>query len=102
MSMARHLPEKFRRSDSLIFSSRSSANDYIPRVAQRAALYLIGIRRQTAFGEGMGLLGWCPKEIVKMIAIEVWALRRDAAWIKALTKEDWECINYDTEWDSDF
>ena len=100
--MALHLPEKFRRSDSFRLGPLLDRNDYIPRVAQRAALYLIGIRRQTAFGEGMGLLGWCPKEIVKMIAIEVWALRRDAAWIKALTKEDWECINYDTEWDSDF
>ena len=52
----------------------------IPAAVRRASLYLIASRRTVA---NAGVLGRCPKEIVKMIAMEVWATRKDSDWIQA-------------------
>ena len=54
----------------------------IPAAVRRASLYLIAIRR-TANYDGMGRIGIFPKEIVKMIAMEVFATRKDPIWIEA-------------------
>jgi len=43
-------------------------------------IYLIGIRTKTDIN-GMGIIGCLPKDIVKMIAKEVWNTRSDKAWI---------------------
>ena len=73
------------------FSDQSSAikrrldrnNDRIPAVAAQAACFLIGIRRGTNYA-GMGDFCVFPKEIVKMIALQVWATRSDPVWLELL------------------
>jgi Ran GTPase-activating protein (RanGAP) involved in mRNA processing and transport len=57
--------------------------EQIPAAVRRAALFLIGIRRSTNF-EGMGAFGVCPKDVVRLIAMAVWATRKDPVWIQAL------------------
>jgi hypothetical protein len=57
----------------------------IPTAARRASLYLIAARRVTA---DAGVLSWYPREIVKMIAIEVWATRYEPEWIAAVSSEE--------------
>ena len=59
----------------------------IPAAVRSAALFLVGIRssRKT---EGMGVLAFFPKEIVLMIAVEVWATRLDPKWIDVLIGPD--------------
>jgi Ran GTPase-activating protein (RanGAP) involved in mRNA processing and transport len=57
--------------------------EQIPATVRRAALLLIGIRRSTNF-EGMGVFGVCPKDVVRLIAMAVWATRKDPVWIQAL------------------
>ena len=54
----------------------------IPAAARRASLYLISARRAVA---GAGILAIFPKEIVKMIAMEVWATRKSPKWFDALS-----------------
>ena len=56
----------------------------IPAAVCRASLYLIAIR-QSANYDGMGTIGILPKEIVKMIAMEVFATRKDPVWIEAVS-----------------
>ena len=55
----------------------------IPAAARRAALLLIGVCRSNDF-EGMGAFAVCPKDVIKLIAMEVWATRTDPIWIQAL------------------
>ena len=55
--------------------------ELIPAAVRRAALLIIGIRRNV---EGMGAFRVCPKDIVRMIAMEVWATRTDPIWIRAI------------------
>ena len=57
----------------------------IPAVVRRASLFLIAARRTIA---GAGHLSRFPKEIVKMIAMEVWASRKEPIWINALTESE--------------
>ena len=57
----------------------------IPDAARSAALYLVGICGSTDT-EGMGALAVFPKEIVLMIAVEVWASRLDPKWIDAVNQ----------------
>ena len=57
----------------------------IPAAVRCASLSLIGARRNIA---DAGILAIFPKEIVKMIAIEVWATRTDPIWINALTESE--------------
>ena len=69
----------------MIYDLTRKRNKYlIPRAVRRAALLLIGIRLSNDF-EGMGAFAVCPKEIVKMISMEVWATRMDLNWIDAVT-----------------
>ena len=57
----------------------------IPAAARRASLCIIAARRNIT---NAGILAIFPKEIVKMIAIEVWATRKEPIWIKALTESE--------------
>ena len=57
----------------------------IPAAVRRASLYLIVTRRNIA---DAGILAIFPKEIVKMIAMEVWATRKEPIWIDALTESE--------------
>ena len=59
----------------------------IPSAVRSAALGLIAIRRWSDFDE-MGDLAIFPKEIVKMISMQVWATRKDPIWIQALSKSE--------------
>ena len=54
----------------------------IPAAARQTALCIIAARRTFA---DAGILSVFPKELVKMIAIEVWATRNDPMWIKAIS-----------------
>ena len=55
----------------------------IPAAVRRASLCLIAARHSIA---DAGPLGIFPKEIVKMIAMEVWATRMDPIWIGTLSE----------------
>jgi hypothetical protein len=55
----------------------------IPAAVRRASLYLIAARRSTPVADA-GILAIFPKEIVRMIAMAVYATRKDPAWIKAV------------------
>jgi hypothetical protein len=57
----------------------------IPAAVRRASLYLIAARRNIAEA---GILAIFPKEIVRMIAMEVWATRNEPIWINALTESE--------------
>ena len=59
----------------------------VPAAVRRASLYLIAIRCTTNY-DGMGTIGIVPKEVLKMIAMKVWATRRDPIWIHALTESE--------------
>ena len=68
-----------------ILRNCSSRNRHlIPAVVRRASLYLIAARKNVATA---GFLGWFPKEIVRMIAIKVWASRIDPLWLQALPED---------------
>lgn len=72
-----HAPE----SEASIKSDTTRRNArVIPFVVRRASLFLIAARLRPT---DMGTLGIFPKEIVKMIAIEVWATRTEPDWISA-------------------
>jgi hypothetical protein len=58
----------------------------IPAAARRASLYLIAARRATPIADA-GDLAVFPKEIVRMIAMAVYATRKDPAWIKAVERK---------------
>ena len=55
----------------------------IPATVRRVCLYLIAARLNIA---DAGHLAVFPKEIVKMIALEVWATRKHSDWIEAVSK----------------
>ena len=57
----------------------------IPAAVRRASLYLIAARRNISTA---GALAMFPKEIVKMIAMEVYATRKDPIWIDGLTESE--------------
>ena len=57
----------------------------IPAAVRRASLFLIAAGRTIA---GAGILAIFPKEIVKMIAMEVFATRNDPIWIEALSETE--------------
>ena len=56
----------------------------IPAAVRRAALLLIGVCRFSTNYEGMGDFAIVPKDVVKLIAMEVWATRTDPIWMWAL------------------
>jgi hypothetical protein len=55
----------------------------IPAAVRRASLYLIAARRATPIADA-GDFAIFPKEIVRMIAMAVWATRKDPKWIEAV------------------
>lgn len=57
----------------------------IPAAVRRASLYLVASR---CILTGAGDLAIFPKEIVKMIAMQVWATRKDPIWIEALSESE--------------
>ena len=57
----------------------------IPSAVRHASLFLIAARRNIA---DAGNLAIFPKEIVKMIAMEVWATRKEPIWIDVLTESE--------------
>ena len=60
--------------------------EYIPAVVRAAALLLIGIRRSPNFDAMGAFFGICCKDVVRVIAMEVWATRKDPIWIQALSE----------------
>ena len=65
--------------------SLMARNKLIVRAVRRAVLYLIGVRKGPN-RDGMGVLAFFPREIVKMIAVHVYNTRTDPAWIE-VTKD---------------
>ena len=55
----------------------------IPSAVRRVICYLIGVRCTLPLN-GLGMLSFFPKEIVKMLAVQVFATRNDSAWIQAV------------------
>jgi hypothetical protein len=55
----------------------------IPAAVRRASLYLIAARRATPIADA-GILSIFPKEIVRLIAMAVWATRKDPKWIEVV------------------
>ena len=84
------------RNESIIMPGRVVATiDYltktrnqtlIPCAVRRAALFLIHIRRGSDQSE-MGPFALLPIEIVRIIAVKMWASRKDVQWIRALPKQ---------------
>ena len=59
----------------------------IPAAVRRVSVYLMAARRATPIADA-GDLALFPKEIVKMIAMAVWATRKDPKWIEALSESE--------------
>ena len=59
----------------------------IPEIVRSAALLLVATRASSEY-EGMGCLALLDKNVIKLIAKEVWATNRDPIWIKALSKAE--------------
>ena len=57
----------------------------VPAAVRRASLCLISARCTIA---GAGDFSVLPKEIVRMIAIEVWASRKDPRWLETLSESE--------------
>ena len=58
----------------------------IPTIVCRASLFLIAARRNIA---ETGILSILPEKVVKMIAMKVYATRKDPVWIKAVSGPDY-------------
>ena len=58
--------------------------ELIPDAVRRAALLLVGVCRSSTNYEGMGDFAIVPRDVVKLIAKEVWATRTDPIWMWAL------------------
>jgi hypothetical protein len=56
----------------------------IPAAVRRASLLLVGTRRSLPLSDA-GMFSMMPKEIVRMVAMKVWASRRDPIWIQSLS-----------------
>jgi hypothetical protein len=69
----------------IMYLATTRNNILIPGVVRRASLFLIAARRNIA---DAGILAIFPKEIVKMIAMEVWATRKEPIWINSLTESE--------------
>ena len=57
----------------------------IPAAVRCASLFLIAARSNIADARSLSIF---PKEIVRMIAMKVWATRKDSAWIEALSEPE--------------
>ena len=67
----------------------------IPAAARRAALCLIAIRRGPG-NERMGDFAKFPREIVQMIAVNVYATRTDPIWIETVSNDEERPSNSNT------
>ena len=67
------------------YLTRTRNKILIPAAVCRASLCLIAARSNISTA---GALAFFPKEIVKMIAMEVWATRKEPIWIDALTESE--------------
>ena len=67
----------------IAYRSEKRNLDLVVDTVRRAALFLIGIRRSLPLS-GAGRLALLPKEIIKLIAVDVWATRKDFEWIAAV------------------
>jgi hypothetical protein len=70
------------------YLTRSRNKTRIPAAVRRTSLYLIAARRATPFTDA-GILSIFPKEIIKMIAMAVWATRKDPKWIEAVSSDEY-------------
>lgn len=60
-----------------------SRNKKIQKIIIKVIIFLIGVRQYaTKDPYGIGYFIWFPKEIVKMIAKEIWKTRGDTEWLK--------------------
>jgi methionine aminopeptidase len=80
---AGHVALKLRMTIEYLTKTRNES--LIPAAVRRASLSLIAARRNIT---DAGNLAVFPKEIVRMIAMEVWATRKDPIWINALTESE--------------
>ena len=78
-----NIAPKFQKT--IQYLTRTCNESLIPAAVCRASLSLITARRNIT---DAGNLAVFPKEIVKMIAMEVWATRKDPIWIDALTESE--------------
>ena len=67
------------------YLTRTRNKILIPAAVHRASLSLIAARWNIS---DAGNLATFPKEIVKMIAMEVWATRKEPIWINALPESE--------------
>ena len=64
------------------YLTRTRNEFLVPAAVRQAALCLVSAR--CSIGDS-GILSVFPKEIVKMIAMNVWATRKDPVWIEAVS-----------------
>ena len=63
----------------------------IPNAVRRTSLYLIAARRASPVTDSSDLAIF-PKEIVRMIALAVWATRKDPKWIETVSSDEPEAL----------
>ena len=67
----------------LEFLANSRNRVLIPDVVREAALLLI-LARRSSNSDDMGTLAALPKDVVRLIAMRVWATNKDPKWIEAV------------------
>ena len=78
-----HVPIAPKFQETIMYLTQTRSKILIPAAVRRASLSLIAARRNIT---NAGTFAIFPKEIVKMIAMEVWATRKEPIWINALTE----------------
>ena len=77
------IAQKFQ--ETIMYLTQTRNTILIPAAVRHASLSLIAARRNIA---DAGNLAVFQKEIVKMIAMEVWATRKEPIWINALSESE--------------
>jgi hypothetical protein len=80
-----HVPIAPKFQETIIYLTKTRNTIFIPAAARRASLYLIAARRNI---NDSGILAIFPKEIVRMIAMEVYATQKEPIWLNALTESE--------------
>ena len=75
-------PEASGLIGSIVYLAETRNAVLIPEAVRRAALFLIASRSRFVDVSDFAIF---PKEIVKLIAMEVWASRKDPIWVQAVT-----------------
>ena len=78
------IPSEFLTVNGLRYKPFLHRNERITDAVRHAALLLIGICRSATNFDGMGAFAVCPKDVVRLIAMQLWATRTDPIWIQAL------------------